>query len=152
MVRANQLSLLALSAFAVQDVWAKAIRNTENEFGRTAEMDAFKKFETVEEDKIFFRALQMSMSMSMSMSMGMEVKTEETPVRGASGESSGSESDSSTPVESSVVSETAQDTTSSEGSASIPLEPLDAAQDDSSAASVVVGIYGFVGLIGMMLL
>jgi hypothetical protein len=158
MVRATQLALLALNAFAMQDASARVTsRNAVNEFGRSAEIDEFKKFEAVEEDAIFFRALQMSMSMSMSMSMGMDVmQEEETPVDGATGQSpgetGGSDSEGSGFVDD-VATETMEDqNTPKEETPIVVLEPLAGAEDDSSAPRVFVGLSGFVGLMGMLVL
>lgn len=92
--------------------------------------------------------------MSMSMSMGMDVMpAEEMAVEGATGESPASDSDSST---STVDTETQQDTTPTEETPTVPLQALDGAEDDadaeeSSAARVVVGLSGFVGVMGMLL-
>lgn len=152
MICTSKLVYLALFLAMVQGVPARVSSGkADSEFGRQAEINEFKAFDALGEDEVFwYRALQSSLSMSMSMSMALEPTTEsETPVDGATGESSGVSTGSGV-----STSDAQQATPAVEEATPTSLQPVQSTVDNSqsSATQAVLGLSCVVGTMGLLFL
>ena len=147
MISTSKLVFLALFLAIVQGVPARVTPGKPDvEFGRSAAINEMKALDALGEDEGFwYRALQSSLSVSMSMSMPMEPASEsETSAEGATGESSGVSTESTSDAQ---ASEPAQEVTEA------PLKPVESAVADSqsSATKALCGFSCIISGMGMLL-